>query len=141
MSVKTYNMKEMTVIFGNVIISGYAPGNSIKVTMNTDLYNQQIGADGEGARARINDDSATVEITLMQTSASNDELSAIAILDKNTGDGVFPLLLKDPNGNTVYSTNCAYISKLPDSEFGTEITSRTWILMTPKMDVAFIGGN
>lgn len=141
MSVKTFNMAEMTVIFGNVIIGGYAPGNSIKVTMNSDLYNEQIGADGEGARARINDRSATIELTLMQTSASNDELSAIAILDGNTGDGVLPLLLKDPNGNTVYSTNCAYISKLPDAEFGTELNSRVWMIKTPKMDVAFIGGN
>lgn len=140
MSVKTYNPADVAIIFAGVPVEGIADGTFVTVARNNQSYNMNIGSDGEGVRAKSNDKGGTVTLTLMQSSVSNDALSALSILDEASGDGVGPLLIKDNSGRTLCSAETAWIQKPADVEFAREATTREWVFETDLLDM-FIGGN
>lgn len=142
MPAKVYNPKDIVIIFGPVIVSGFADGTFCNVVFNEDAYTLQVGTDGEGTRSKSNNRSGTATFTTMQSSDANDLLSAIHNLDLNTsgGDGIQPLLIKDLQGRSLYTAETAWIRKNPDSEFAREAGPREWVIETDSM-VALVGGN
>lgn len=101
--VKTYAADEMIVTFGPVVMSEFGPDSLVTVEMNEDLFTLQMGADGRGVRSKTSNRSARITVTLMQSSASNDLLSAIAQLDSQSNEGVFPLMIKDGSGRSIHT--------------------------------------
>jgi len=79
-------------------------------------------------------------VTLLQTSASNDALSALMALDEASGDGVGPLLLKDLSGRSLYSAETCWLEKPADGEYARDISDREWGVKTDKLNV-LVGGN
>ena len=140
MSVKSYDPAQVQAILAGILISGYADGTFITVARDNPSFNSIVGSDGEGARAKSNDQSATITVTLLQTSASNDSLSALAALDEASGDGIGPFLLKDDSGRTLLQAETAWIEKPADSEFAREISNREWVIKTDKL-TGLTGGN
>ncbi len=140
MSVKTYNPKDVLIIVGPVIVEGYADGTFVNVARDNPSWSKAIGSDGEGARARSNDQGGSVTITLMQTSASNPQLSALSLLDEQTGDGVVPLLVTDRSGTSLFEAETAWIEKPADSAFGREIENREWVIQTDNLKM-LVGDN
>lgn len=130
MPVKTYDPKKVIVTFGGNIISGYADGTFINVSSPSDTFTKKVGADGEIARGRSNDDTAEVTLTLMATSASNAYLDSIRRIDKATGAGVRALSIQDLSGTTIFFYPEAWIRKMPDTEYGKEVSDRVWVLDT-----------
>ena len=129
-----------SVVFNGVQLHGFAPGTFIKAARDEDAFNKQIGADGEVARIRNRNRGGTVEVTLIQTSLSNDVLSAQAALDEAGGGGNGSLQLKDGNGSTLITARAAWVKKMADTEWGKELTTRTWVFDTGEL-VIFVGGN
>ncbi len=140
MSIKTYSAGEVSIIFAGIPFEGFADGTFVTFGRDNPAANGLVGSDGEGARAMSNDRSGTITCTLMQTSATNDELSALALADENSGDGVAPLMIKDNSGRTVCVAETAYIEKVADGEFARELTNREWVFKTDHLEM-FIGGN
>ncbi len=140
MSVKTYNPADVQLVIAGNPISGYADGTFINIARNNPSYTSGTGSTGEGWRAKSNDKSGTCTITLLQTSRSNDALSALSALDEASGDGVGPLLLKDNSGRSLYAAETCWIEKPADSEFAREQSDREWVIKTDKLNV-FIGGH
>lgn len=140
MSVKTYNPADVTIIFAGIPVGGFADGTFVTVARDNPSFTSLTGSDGEGARSKSNDKSGTVTITLLQTSESNDALSAVALLDENTGDGVAPLMVVDKSGRTICAAETAWIEKPADAEFAREISNREWVLKTDNLQMG-IGGN
>lgn len=139
--VKTYDPKQMIVTFGGVQLSGFADGTFVSIVPNDQAFAKTVGADGEVVRAKTNDYTYEVSITLLRTSDSNDYLSGIHITDKLTSKGALPLTITDLNGNTVFFVESAWIRQLPDAEDGKEIGERTWIFDTVQADEYIVGGN
>ena len=140
MSVKTYDPANVTIVFAGIIIEGYADGTFITAARNNKTFNLKVGSSGEDARAKSNDKSGTVTLTLMQTSASNALLSAQVELDELQNDGVGSLLIKDLLGTTLVAAQTAWLQKPADVEFGGEITGRQWVIESGSMKI-FVGGN
>jgi len=140
MSVKPYDPAEVTITFAGIIVEGYADGTFITAARNNPSFSLKVGASGEGARAKSNDRSGTVTLTLLQSSASNDLLSAQAALDEASGDGIGSLLIKDLSGTTLCSAETAWIQKPADVEYAKEISDRQWVLETDILNI-FAGGN
>lgn len=140
--VKPYDAKQVLITLGAIPISGFADGSFVKIENNEDAFTLQIGTDGEGTRSRTNNDSATVTFTLMQSSLSNDLLSALHNLDKTLpgGGGIVPLLIKDLSGRSLYLAQTAWIKKRPSAEFGREAGPREWVVETDKL-IPFDAGN
>jgi len=140
MAVKSYNPADVSIIFAGIPIEGFADGTFIVAARDNPSFNKTVGADGEGARAKSNDTGGTVTLTLMQTSISNDALSARAVLDEASGDGVGPLLIKDGSGRTLVVAESAWVQKPADAEFAREISNREWVLDSDNIQI-FDGGN
>lgn len=140
MSVKTYNAGDLSIIFAGIPFEGLADGTIVTVARNNPSFTDTTGSDGEGARAASNDKSGTITVTLLQTSITNDFLSAHARLDEATKEGAAPLLVKDNSGRTVAQAETAWIEKPADIEFAREISNREWVFKTDNLDM-FVGGN
>lgn len=140
LDVKTYDPKNVIITFGPNIISGYAEGSFVTITRGGNLFEKRQGSDGSVDRINKNTRHYEVTITLMQTSPTNDILSAIALLDITTNTGKLPLTIKDVNGTTTFFAKQAWIQKDPDDEDGDSLGSREWVLATGIAD-KFTGGN
>lgn len=140
MAVKTYDPKSYSVIVGGHIVGGYADGTFVKVSRNEDAFTMKVGADGEPSRTKSNNKSGMLEITLLQSSSSNDVLSGYALADELNNGGQVPVLVKDGNGTSIYASESGWVKKMPDAELGKEMGERVWVIDMGSVDM-FIGGN
>ena len=142
MSLATYDPDDCTLVAFGIPISGYADGTFISVEFNEDSFSLTVGADGDACRAKTSNKSARMTITLLQSSASNDLLSAVHASDILTpsGDGIGPFMLKDNSGRTLCAAEKAWIVKPPTTAFSREVESREWVLETDAM-ISHVGGN
>ncbi len=140
MAVYTYDPSEVAVIVGGAIMQGFADGTFVEVERDEQAYEKVTGADGETSRAKTNNKSGNITITLKQTSPSNDILSGIMIADEADNSGVVPVLIKDRLGNTVFASSAAWVQQMPSSAYSKEIEEREWVLDCAKID-AFVAGN
>lgn len=136
----TYDPKQVSCIVGGQIGQGFSDGSFIKVERNEDAFTLKVGVDGEGTRAKSNNKSGKITITLMQSSSFNDTLSAFAAADELSNTGAVPFFLKDNSGRTLCTALTCWVKKYADSEFAKEVSTRVWTLETDDITV-FVGGN
>ena len=139
-SVATYDPGQVIVLVNAVPLSGFSDDGMIEAEREEDTFIKKVGVDGFTSRARNRNKSGEITITLQQTSPSNDHLSALAILDEQTGRGVVPVLIKDLSGRSVLASAFAWVRKPPASAFAKEVEDREWILDCASLDI-FTGGN
>ncbi len=135
----TYDPDKVVVSFMGNILTHFADGTFVTLERNEDAFTLMVGADGETARARNQNRSGTLTLTLMQTSPSNDILAALAAADELDGLGVGPLLVKDLQGSTLALAQNAWIKKIATAEFGKELGSREWVFEMDSLQL-FNGG-
>jgi hypothetical protein len=140
MANKTLDPKLFHITVAGRALSGFADGTYIRVERRNPTYSLTVGADGEAARAKSNDKSGSVTVTLIQTSADNDFLSDLALADELTNAGVFPLTIIDDNGSTVVGAAQAWITQPAAIENAKEVQGREWVIESGSMDM-FTGGN
>lgn len=128
--IKTYNPKEVTVSCGSHIVTGFADDSFISIEPNGDGITKKVGCDGEIARAVSPDDTYKVKIVLLQTSDSNSFFSKKLDQDRDTGEGMFPILIKDLKGGEVFSTEAAWVVKKSPLNRGKDTNNREWELDT-----------
>jgi hypothetical protein len=136
----TYDPAQVFVTYGGFTLQGFADGSMITVERNENAFNLYIGSDGEGARSKSNNKSAVITIRLMQTSDSNDVITAFAKSDEVTNSGSLPFMVKDGNGRTLLIAENCWVQKLPSVEFGKEAMEREWKLESDSVEM-FVGGN
>lgn len=140
MVLKTYDPAQITVAIGGAIMSGYTDGTFVEIARNDVSWNTVVGADGIVSRAKSNDRSGTLTLTLKQTSPSNDVLSALLIADELTNRGVFPVLVKDLSGTSIFFSAQAYITTYASATYGKDIQDRTWTITLADVDM-LVGSN
>lgn len=139
MSLRTFDPKEVSIIFGPLIIRGFAE-EMITVARDNPAWEMVIGADGEATRVKSNDRSGSITVSLQQSSPSNDDLSALALVDEVSSTGLVPFLMKDNFGTSIYTAATCYIEQIPEAAYGKTANDRVWIFKTDNL-VAFLGGN
>ena len=122
--VKTYNAKEVTMAAGNHIVTGFADDSFITIETNGDGVTKKVGCDGEVARAISPNGTYKVKLTLLQTSDSNSFFQTAYDRDRETGDGMFSLLIKDLKGGMVFNSESAWIVKPASRGYGKDTTNR-----------------
>jgi len=140
MSVRTYDPKNIIVTIGGVPMSGFSDGTFLEIDRNEPTWNTVVGADGLVTRGKTNDFSGTLTLTLKQSSPSNDVLSGFMAVDEASNAGVFPVLVKDLSGNSIYFAAQAWVTQYANSTFDKAITDRQWILTMAEADI-FVGSN
>ena len=136
----TYDPTEQDLIFNGVLITGYADGTFIKVSRNNDGWTFKASNSGGGARCRNPDISGRIEITLHQGSPSNGVLSAFAVADELTGEGVGECMVKDRSTAAAKcSAQNAWVTKIADYERGKETGDVTWVIETDALVIGHDG--
>lgn len=137
--VRTYDASQVVLTINGAVIGGYADGTFINVEREEPSFTKVVGADGTVSRAKSNNKSGTLTITLKQTSPSNDVLSALLAQDELNADGVFPVLLKDNSGETRIFSGTGWVQGFPPSEFAKEISEREWLIDLSEIDFNLAG--
>lgn len=142
MTTRIYDSKKVAVSLAGLPLGGYADGNFLEITFDSDQFVDVIGTDGEVSRSKANDLRATATIRFMQTSPSNDLLSALLQSDLNSdgGAGIGAFMVTDVQGTTLLLGENAWVVKWPDQNFGREAQERAWTIKVDKLN-AFVGGN
>jgi hypothetical protein len=141
--IATYNPCEVDIIYGPLLLDGFAEGEFITVDQDEDTFSRVVGSNGEACDSLNANDSTTVTVKLMGTSKSNPRLSALHTLDIQTG-GRSPqaLLIKDRSGNTLWATPNARIWKPGALSFDKQAKMVEWPIKTGgQPPTNLIGGN
>lgn len=75
--VKTYDLKAVYLTIGGYRIGGYGASGGVSMAYGADIATPTVGADGEAAVSRSNDNSMTATITVMETSKSYRDLATL----------------------------------------------------------------
>ena len=127
---KTYNPKEVTMAVGSHIVTGFADDSFITIEANGDGVAKKVGCDGEVARAISPDGTYKVKVALLQTSSSNAFFQERYAQDRDTGEGMFPILIKDLRGGLLFSSEAAWVIKPASRVYGKDTNNREWELDT-----------
>jgi hypothetical protein len=138
--VLSYDPKQVVFIFAGYTAEGYTDGTFITVDRNEDAWMLKMGVDGSGTRAKSNNRSGRIVLTLAQSSVTNDALSALAQADELTKTVVFPIMIRDLSGRTVCSALTGWVVKQATAEFGKEVANRTWTIESDNIQM-FVAGN
>ena len=130
MAVKDYDPRQVSIYLGGHTASGFADGTFVSISRNNPMFAVVSGASGEEVRSKSNDTTGTIELTVMQTSETNDYLTAKMLSDEGPlAAGKFSFMLIDGTGRTlVLATEC-WVEQPPTVEYGKEVGERTWRLV------------
>lgn len=130
-----------------VQVQGPANDTFYKLTMEGPQIADDVGGQGDVVRIISRDQRATLEITLLPTSPTNDFFSALINQDLNAngpastgGYAVGASSLSDLNGTTVIDGEETWLMQFADIEMGSKLYNRVWKLRFAKARVN-VGGN
>jgi hypothetical protein len=100
---KTYDLNAVYLLIGGYQIGGYGADGGIEVEWTSPIGEMTIGADGLGTFSRNNDASASVTITVMETSRSYRDLATLMqAQDAEESISALGFLLRDEvNGDEI----------------------------------------
>lgn len=137
-SVVTCSASDVILTLGGYTITGW---DVFSLQRRVKGFTPVYGIRGKNTRVQNVDTSATLTITLIETSPSNDVLSAIHELDLENGTARIALMLKDNSGNSVFNSAEAYITGYPTVSYSGEFTYRTWEIFMQSSATYIVGGN
>jgi len=137
--IDTYDPKDIIITVAGAIITGYAQDTFVQVDRESNQVEDEVGAEGDVARRMTNDKRGSITITLLQTSPANLILSGLARVDQLSGDGIFPVLVKDNRGNDLHVAPNSWIQKMPQTSYRAGIETREWVIRTSNLQM-IVGG-
>ena len=136
--INTYNPSDVTLLIGGYACSGW---DEISIKRTTPTYKMIEGIWGKNTRVKSSNTSAMVIIALMQVSPTNDVFTEIHTQDVLFGTGRIELMLQDKSGNSLFTSNTAYITGFADKTFKDGIEFIPWSIQCLSTEVYIVGGN
>lgn len=135
-----YDSKKVKVYIGGEQIVGFSPDSKVTITPASDGTDRQVGTDGDVAFSVSNDNTFDIKINLMQSSKSNDKLSAF--YNAFTKNGTTKrIMIKDLSGSTVFSAPQCAPKNYAEAGFQKTAQSREWTIVTSQAENVVIGGS
>ena len=128
--VKTYSSKQVLISLGSHPVTGPADGDFISIEPNADGVTKVVGAYGEVVRSMSPDETFNITLTLLMQSPTVKWCQEQFDKDRKTGDGLFPMLVKDMKGGVIFSTEQAWIANSPALSYGIEASTREISIQT-----------
>lgn len=132
-----YSPKDVVCSWNGIAIEGFAPDSFLRLQRTSPLVTPVVGAGGQVALTRNADKTGTIEIELMQTSLSNQMLSAIQAKQDDMEleeDISSNFVIYDPSGSVLATGINAWMQEMPQIELGRDQNSKTWIFGCEKLD-------
>lgn len=140
MNLWTYSPEEVIILVMGVPLEGVQEDAFISLRREAPLFTSTTTTDGRVIRTYNNHDIWEIRFNLLQTSPSNGFLNKLALIDRVTRRGKFPIMIKDGMGGTLAFSTSTWIEELPEIVYGTESEDRVWVLKSANM-VVNIEGN
>lgn len=139
---KKYNPKKITGSWNNIQFLGYMDGTFIEAEYAEDQLTTHVGAQGDVTYVLNANQLATITITLIQGSPTNQQLSNLVPSASRNTIPTGPLSLADLNGQTVIAGANAAIVKTAKVDFGKTLTGRQWKFVIPEAVITVgVGGD
>lgn len=135
----TWDFASLSIVYGGVLLTGFADGDSYTMTHDVDRYTRLVGNYGLGAWAKSNSFAAGGTLTLLATSDNNAAMQEFLTADENTPNGILvPLVALQLNG--IFSHAGSFrIIKAPDVSRGPSVPTTTWMIGTTRL-IQVLGG-
>jgi Protein of unknown function (DUF3277) len=141
MTLATYSPESVVCLLGGVIpVDGFSNNTFITIKKSTPIFETVVSADGVVSRTQIDNPLYSVSISLASTAQTNEVLTALSYIDKKTGRGKLPLLIKDNSGTSLFYATQAWVEGTPDMEFNLDVGVRTWVFSCIGVS-EIVGGN
>lgn len=139
---KYFDPNAFDIVFGGVKMEGFSESTMCKFEFDVESMSDVVGVDGDVTRSRNMDRRAKVTVSLMQTSPTNDLLSALYLAGRagTNGGDVAAFMMVDNNGRLVISGAEAWIMDTPKPSYGKSASEYEWVIRIANCD-AFFGGN
>ncbi|WP_443699032.1 hypothetical protein [Pseudomonas sp.] len=137
-TVNCYSPSDVSLTIGGYVITGW---DNFTISRRVKGFSPIYGIRGKNTRVKSKDTSATISISLIQTSPSNDVLGYIHELDLDEGTARINLMLKDTSGKSVFSSNEAFITSYPTVSYTGDFTYRNWEIFLQSTNTYNITGN
>jgi len=139
---KIFDPSQFNVVIGGATMQGFSEDTMCEFEFESESMSDVVGVDGEVSRSKNMDRRAKLTISLMQTSDSNDILSAIynaSRVGTNGGD-IVACRVEDTNGRLVIAGPECWIMDTPKPSYGKTAKEYQWVIRIANCD-AFFGGN
>lgn len=142
MALKQYDPRDVIVTWGSILFRGFSDGTFVTIEYDEDAVSKHTGAKGDVTATISANRGGMSTVTLGQASPVNDQLSAIAAIQRQQGAGLqkYPFMVKHINGTTLASAAEAWIKKQPNTEFGDDHSPREWPFDFAELEM-FVGGS
>ena len=139
---KVFDPSQFNIVFGGVTMQGFSESTMAKFEFDSESMSDVAGVDGEVSRSKNMDRRAKLTVSLMQTSDTNDLLSAMYNAQRlaTNGDDVAALRVEDLNGRLVISGPESWIMDTPKPSYGKTASEYEWVLRIANAE-AFFGGS
>ena len=123
------------------VLSGFSEDSIVQIERVAETFTMYTGADNTSTRIYNANNSAKLTLSLQQTSASNDILSAMYHNDAASRDssGLFSIQIKDNSGRSNYFSDDAYIGVVPNSNFNNSMQTREWVIHAHNLQTVIAG--
>lgn len=116
----------------NHVVNGFADGTMVAIRPTSERQSTYIGGKGDHSVVRRADKGYSVEITLSQTSHSNDVIFALQAALRGSIDPTFEITILDRSGTTKWHDTSAYMTVEADWEIAADsINGRQWTVVMP----------
>lgn len=137
MALPVYSSKEVSVAWTGQKLDGLAPDSFVTFSLNSDITDEEVGADGQVNISRLPDGSGTCTISLQQNSTSNLILSGILAAQVGVTKAFVTgsLTVVDPSGSVLALMTGAHIKTAPENSLGSTATgvTRDWVFFCETM--------
>lgn len=134
-TLKHYSFADVALVIDGVPITGFGDGGGISIAPMESRSSLVTGDDGHQTRVVSSNKAKSLTVTLAQSSAANDVLSALT--GPNT---VFTVAVVDGNGTSFFTGRSCFITDIPQVDFRESLTDREWTIAAPFV-TDFVGGN
>ena len=137
MALPTYSSRNVKASWGGTDFEGFMPDSFISFSRNTDITDEEVGADSQLSISIVPDRSGTCTMSFQKMSPTNIALSAL--LNSQEAEGgiyIADISIVDPAGSAVAQLTNAHIKTAPEVSFGSSATgvSYDWVFYCEKMN-------
>lgn len=137
----TYSPGSVSITLGGLYaLEGLYNGEFVTVTKEVVSADDLVALDGEVGRIMRKDNRYIINISLAQSSPSNNILTFLYNIDKELGIGKFPIYISEGTGTSGFLALEAWVVELPQLAYNTDVTERKWTLKCSSGTLN-IGGN
>ncbi|MDV3143252.1 MAG: hypothetical protein Q8761_02285 [Sweet potato little leaf phytoplasma] len=126
--VLTYQPSSVKITIQDFILTGVT---GIALAWGSPAFKPIRGMNGYNTRVASLDESATIRVSLLQTSIANQVLHDIVQQDRQLRTGRLAVTLKDQVNGSIYSSDAASIITVPDIEYTEDFNDWTWEIWLP----------